>query len=77
LLIPAQLFSGLLCGMNTYPDQEGSADGQDGPRIVISGLDDQGQGAASAQGGNISPTDGAVQRLQNQKERGEPEDEDG
>jgi hypothetical protein len=64
--------------MNTHPDHEGSADGQDGPRIVISGLDDQGQpGAAAAQSGNISPTDEAVQRLQNQKERGEPEDEDG
>ncbi|GGJ81194.1 hypothetical protein [Deinococcus aquiradiocola] len=42
--------------------------------IVISGLD----GPEYADGeANISPTDEAVQRLQSQRERGEPEDEDG
>lgn len=63
--------------MNTPPDEDRRTDAQ-APQIVISGLDEQaGTGATSGQDGNVSPTDEAVQLLQEHKERGEPEDEDG
>jgi hypothetical protein len=57
------------------PDSAGGAgEGEEASRIVISGLDE-----VQAQTGvaNISPTDQAVERLQRQRDRGEPEDEDG
>ncbi|WP_407568937.1 hypothetical protein [Deinococcus altitudinis] len=49
--------------------------GQETAEIVISGLDEpEGQANDPV---NPSPTDEAIQRLQNQRVRGEPEDEDG
>jgi len=49
--------------------------GQKSAEIVISGLDEpEVQPGAPA---NASPTDEAILRLQNQRARGEPEDEDG
>ncbi len=49
--------------------------GQATAEIVISGLDEpDGQPSDPV---NPSPTDEAVQRLQSQRARGEPEDEDG
>ncbi len=49
--------------------------GHEAAEIVISGLDEpEGQPSDPA---NASPTDEAIHRLQNQRARGEPEDEDG
>ena len=46
------------------------------PQIVISGLDEP-EGQQDSADANISPVDEAVNRLNAQKARGEPEDEDG
>ncbi|WP_456829324.1 hypothetical protein [Deinococcus sp. UYEF24] len=49
--------------------------GQQTPEIVISGLDEpEGQPGEPE---NVTPTDKAVQLLNSQRARGEPEDEDG
>ncbi|WP_424949529.1 hypothetical protein [Deinococcus sp.] len=60
--------------MTPSPDTE-RPEGQDAPSIVISGLDEP--EAREGENGNVSPIDEAVQRLQSQRARGEPEDEDG
>lgn len=62
------------------PDTEGAqrspdGSGQDAAEIVISGLDEQEE--QPGEPANASPTDEAIGRLQNQRARGEPEDEDG
>ena len=51
------------------------AGSEEAPRIVISGLDELEEREGEAI--NASPTDQAIERLQRQRERGEPEDEDG
>lgn len=65
--------------MTGTPDRaaNGAASGNDAPRIVISGLDEPEWQAGEAHAVNLSPTDEAVKRLQQHRERGEPEDEDG
>ena len=45
---------------------------QEGPAIVISGVDEPEPGAH-----NLSPTEEAAERLKLQRERDDPEDEDG
>ena len=66
--------------MTPSPDPSGRTGGpldpaKDAPRIVISGLDEP--EAQEGEATNASPTDEAVHRLQSQRARGEPEDEDG
>ena len=66
--------------MTRTPDTEGPQNTPDGSaqgtsEIVISGLDDQGAQSGAAE--NVTPTDKAVQLLNSQRPRGEPEDEDG
>ena len=46
------------------------------PQIVISGLDEP-EGQSGTDSVNVSPIDEAVNRLNAQRARGEPEDEDG
>ena len=68
--------------MNTTPDRtapDGTGRGDSDTevsRIVISGLDEP-EGQNSKDSVNVSPVDEAVNRLNAQKARGEPEDEDG
>lgn len=54
-------------------ERAGADEAQD-RRIVISGLDEEG---GPAERSNVSPIDDAALRMQQQKPRGEPEDEDG
>ena len=88
--VPAQAGRGLGCGMMSTPDQtdaNGTGPGNAGnggpndghteaPQIVISGLDEP-EEQGSTDSVNVSPIDEAVNRLNAQKARGEPEDEDG
>ena len=69
----------------TFPDGTGRGRAGSGgtdkgdtqaPQIVISGLDEP-EGQQDSADVNVSPIDEAVNRLNAQKARGEPEDEDG
>lgn len=69
----------------TAPDGTGRGKARNGgtgngdteaPQIVISGLDEP-EGQQDSGDVNVSPVDEAVNRLNAQKARGEPEDEDG
>ena len=68
--------------MTTTPDRtdsNGTGPGNgdtDAPQIVISGLDEP-EGQQDSADVNVSPIDEAVNRLNAQRARGEPEDEDG
>lgn len=68
--------------MTTTPDRtdtNGAGPGNSDtevPQIVISGLDEP-EGQGSTDSVNVSPIDEAVNRLNAQRARGEPEDEDG